>query len=231
MKKRILALGLAMTMVMGMGLTAFAEEVPDEPTISTTDNLGTATQALTAGTNKMAMPAIKVSVPTKVPDIILNPYREAVVVDEDAGTTSNAALVTSPMYIYNFGTTPLSISVQNFAVTASGLEVSEEAIAAAETEKMAFIFLETAATEKALKGTYDAKSALMKVVTNGADAWENATTVALPTTSKTGDVTPSSVVFKLAGALTSAPETAWAAADKFDVTFTYKFDVKANAVK
>ena len=230
MKKKILVFGLAMTMVMGMSLTAFAETTLEgeagESTVESTD---------ITGTSQFKAPTLKVEVPTTLAPVILNPYQLDYKADEDSDETSNDVFISSKETIKNFSDVPLQVDIAAFSAAAtegSNAKIATAALKETDKTNSVFVYMVVSDDDEKLGDAYDAKATNMLIAgTSAKAATKNAVGVVkrnVKTTEQDDDNDvivdhPESIYFKVNGDIVKTPTTAWQSADGISVSVKFSF--------
>ena len=159
MKKRLLTLVLATTMVMSMSISAFAATIDDAGDL--------ADQEVVVGESTVKEPTVKITVPTST-SIILNPYKISF---EQNGAIVNNQVVSVPQVIVNESDVPVAVSISSLKVTTDVAMLAAEngkapTIAAEDNAKKAFVYFNIG------KGSWDATAGAWtgKIATTYADA-------------------------------------------------------------
>lgn len=113
MKKKLLACLLAVSMVMGMSITALADDDPYGITAEAGEG-GLNAGAEIAGESEVETPTIKVNVPTKF-NVILNPFQ----IPYEVGTNEKKQdrVIHVPQYVRNYSDVPIEVSFNKVKVT------------------------------------------------------------------------------------------------------------------
>ncbi len=203
MTKKIISTLIALSCVASIGATVFAEDPA-----ATEQEVTAAGETSITGDITVNVPTISVTLPTSNA-IIINPYR--LEVGDDADTNA----IVSPEYtITNASDCPVAIDITASATTEGELELASKPLTAKDTDKIAFMYLETTATSDTYaEGGYNAESAAQLVL--GTKAVTKESMLKLDAEDGTG-------YYKILGDAVSAPETPWAAADKATATITFK---------
>ncbi|MBR1930100.1 MAG: hypothetical protein IJ833_01305 [Lachnospiraceae bacterium] len=252
MKKKIFAFGLAMTMVMGMSMTAFADYADydaEQAGLAGNTSAGSSVTMENAleMSSQVEQPVLKITLPATPSKIILNPYRteyevSAAVVgsgtDENPETpavTSTDSVISKAMEIQNASKVPVQVNVESFYVTLDDgvdaklktTKLATAALAKTDTTNSVFLYLATGkdATEAAAK--YNAKTMLVP----GTAEKTAAKMTGIMTIDKATDAThPGSGYIKINGEAVNNPATPWSANNKIDVSLKFSFYAVANTV-
>jgi hypothetical protein len=138
MKKKILSIVLATAMVMGMSVTALA----DDPT-PTTATLSAGGEQIMNGTGAVKEPTISIVVPVSFA-IAVNPYKVPYVMGD---ATYTDQIVSVPSYIVNYSDVPVEVTVTDAKVTkdnASTVEVADTVTPATDKTKKIALQLDIA---------------------------------------------------------------------------------------
>ena len=212
MKKKILALILAGTMVMGSCLTASATEIS-----TATDGQYKADVEVT---EDIKTPTIRITVPTTAA-VTLNPYK----IKTTVGNTENSTdkVVSDHYFIKNASNVAIRVDGKLQVVPASGSEVvmATTALTGKETTKTALVYLDV----QAATGDSDKKTAAAfdKTSTSQILGGKTAVTKTGLITLTEGDSTATYAHYTFGGDVVTTPAKPWADADKIDVTMTWIF--------
>lgn len=235
MKKKIFSAVMAMTMVMGLSLSAFAADPAtlDDPTKATTG------QDIT-GQSSILTPTISITVPTTA-DIVVNPFQLKSTIDE---TDYYDQIVSIPQEISNASNVGVEVNVEGLKVTVDGASLNattkkwESPITVmtgtAKSAKTKSIYLYLAvgtdANEKDIKAVADhdasgkevAGASLAKAAILEAGTAENPKKVAFQVK---GDVNanPTKEVLQADGKTKLTVADPWVSTDKVTVSFKFTF--------
>lgn len=159
MKKRLAALALAATMVVGSGLTVCASSA----TIS--DMAGAAAGQEITGEAEMTLPIISVTVPTTA-DIVINPFQMEY--DKD-GVKGDTQIICVAQDIVNESNVAIAVNVAELTAkdVSEGILISTTPLTDKITTKSAFLYVEVVKVEgdkATFAAKYDAKSTNQVVV-------------------------------------------------------------------
>lgn len=200
MKKKIFSAVMAMTMVMGLSLSAFADDaVLNDSTKATTG------QEIT-GESDILTPTIKVTVPTSA-DIVVNPFQLKSTI---SGTDYYDQIVSVPQTIKNESNVGVEVNVEGLKVAVTGAALNETTkkwespitvmTGTAKSAKTKSIYLYLAvgtdANEKDIKAVADHDASGKEVA--GASLAKAAILEA-------GDSTPTTVTFQIKGDVNANP--------------------------
>lgn len=214
MKKKILSLVLAATMVMGMSITAFAAETTD---ITAAGADGAYSTELT-GELDVELPVIKVTVPSSLSDIVLNPYCIEVTYE---GAANSDSVITAAQTITSESNVPLSVDVTATAAVekTSGVKFATARLKGTETTKSVFAYVTVGATEADLVTLENwEKGSNVVIFKSGSATQEGMGRLAVGTT------TPSSLTFKVVGEAAASASPAWSEADTFAAKVKFTFN-------
>jgi|GEM_PF-4929910 hypothetical protein len=224
MKKKILSVVLAMTMVMGLSITAFADTVVgNQDGADATASAGT-TLTTQSTTN---LPVIKITVPT-VAAVVINPFQLSYK-DTEAGIEGSDSVVSVLKKITSDSNVPVAVNVENFKATPTeGVAIVSKSAVAAKA-KSAYIYMAIGEDVNA------AKKFTTLVATNPtgeATGAEKAAIYVLPAK----ETTATECQFIIRGDVNANPVNGttgaadpWAATDK--VTISYKFTFTPQIAK
>lgn len=156
MKKRLAALALAATMVVGSGLTVCASSA------SISDMAGAAAGQEITGDASMNLPVIAVTVPTTA-DIVINPFQMEY---EKDGVTGDAQIICVAQDIVNESNVAIAVNVAELTAkdVSDGILISTTPLTDKTTTKSAFLYVEVKEDGKDFAAKYDAKSTNQVVV-------------------------------------------------------------------
>jgi len=225
MKKKILSVVLAMTMVLGMSISSFAGTLEGDAAVAGQDVTGTST---------VTVPTISVTVPTTTA-IVINPFQLTATLGE--GTTTEQ-VISAKQEITSASNVDLLVNVENFKVTVPELASNApagkkpiavmSATAAKATAKSIYLYMLIGADVSAT----DAK-------TVKADA-KGVTTKAVATLAKGGTAdAPKKVEFVIKGDVNANPTYTdsttkavvadpWTTTDTVSVAFKFTFTPQIN---
>lgn len=154
MKKKLAALVLAVTMVMGTGLTVCAETI--------SDMAGAAEGQTITGDATLNLPTIKVTVPTTA-DIVINPFQMVYTDSED--NKSSDQIICVPQDIVNESNVAVAVNVADLTAkdVSDGILISTTALTDKITTKSAFLYLEVV-EDGAEFAAYNSKNANQVVI-------------------------------------------------------------------
>lgn len=160
MKKKLAALVLAVTMVMGTGLTVCAETI--------SDMAGAAEGQTITGDATLNLPTIKVTVPTTA-DIVINPFQMVYTDSED--NKSSDQIICVPQDIVNESNVAVAVNVADLTAkdVSDGILISTTALTDKITTKSAFLYLEVVedGAEFAAYNSKNANQVVIPYVTEG----------------------------------------------------------------
>lgn len=161
MKKRLAALALAATMVVGSGLTVCASSA------SISDMAGAAAGQEITGDASMNLPTISVTVPTTA-NIVINPFQMDYKFDRDDENEQpkNNQIICAPQDIVNESDVAIAVNVAELTAknVSDGILISTTALTDKTTTKSAFLYVEVKEDGKEFAAKYDAKSTNQVVV-------------------------------------------------------------------
>lgn len=221
--RRLLALVLAATMVMGLSVTASASATLD----------GTKMEQEVTVTQTTTVPIISITVPTTAA-INLNPYKLDVQVGTQATDLSTQQVISEPMKVKNGSNVPIIVSytAKLEVPQSSKIVLATSAPAATVTTKSAYIFAKAAKVDA--EANVPAKGAAIAYDKNDClvlTAKEQTKSAAF-TLPKVGGTSESPVYsfgyVAFGGSLATKPTEAWAATDTVNVTLKFSFVADAN---
>lgn len=231
MKKKLAALVLAATMIMGAGLNVCASG-----TIS--DMAGAGTGQEITGTGEMNLPTIKVIVPTTV-DFVINPFQMEYATDpDDPSTKSSSQIICAPQEIANASDVAIAVNVSELTAKAvpEGVLISTTALTSKTTTKSAFLYLEVKKDGEEFKtsyGTTNTNQVVVPYVKEGDTKTKKGAKDALVVLAAGTDDAPQKAQFVLGGSVVANPTVInsdktvsaapWTDADKFNVSFKFTF--------
>lgn len=211
MKHKILASVLAVTMAMGMSMTAFAADTA----ITAPDGTSGIYGAELTGDSIVKVPTIKITVPSALSQVAINPYKMKYTVDSKEYTDQ---IVFAEQTIKNESDVAVSV---NIAELKAGIESGSDAViaTAAPTEKTTtksvFMYLELKDKAGTYKDAYKS-SEQTQLLVGGTKASAKTDMIELAAT--TGEAN-----FKLAGAVATRPAKDWTDKDKITVSLKFTF--------
>lgn len=139
MKRKLLALTLAMTTLVGSTMMASAAEISDAE--------GAAAGQEVTGESEITLPEIKVTVPTTA-DIVINPFQLSY--DSGDGVTGSSQIISVEQEIKNESNVAVAVNVSDLQVTdaSEGISIVTTALTSKNTEKAAFLYLEVTDGDK-----------------------------------------------------------------------------------
>ncbi|MCM1119458.1 MAG: hypothetical protein NC543_08875 [bacterium] len=157
MKKRLAALALAATMVIGSGLTVCASSA------SISDMAGAAAGQEITGDASMNLPTISVTVPTTA-NIVINPFQMEY--EDGDGNKNSNQIICVPQDIVNDSNVAIAVNVAELTAknVSDGILISTTALTDKTTTKSAFLYVEVKEDGKDFAAKYDAKSTNQVVV-------------------------------------------------------------------
>lgn len=233
MKRKLVALILAATMVAGTGLTASAADTT--ATIDAMDKAG-AGQEIT-GAGEVNLPTIKVTVPTTA-DIVINPYQMEYTKDGDTDPLGSSQIISAEQEITNESNVAVAVNVVDLTATevAEGVTISTTALTDKVTTKSAFLYLEVVKDDTDFAAAYNAKAAnqvVVPYVKEGDTKTKKGAKDAIVTL-EAGDTTATKAKFKIGGSVVANPTKlsedkkstiadTWSEEDKFGISFKFTF--------
>lgn len=236
MKKKLLTLILASTMLVGATLTVNAEEIADSAAAAEGSEI--------TGSSTVNLPTIKITVPTTA-DIIINPY-QMTYEDEDAGITGNSQIISAEQEIESLSNVAVAVNVKDLTTTGvtDGINIETAALTNKVVTKSAFLYLEVVNAEE--NGSYafaDAynKSSTSQIIIPNSEALdakgkeiEAASKDAIVVLAASDETTPTTAAFKINGSVVANPvvvdeetdeKTAapWTDADSIGISFKFTF--------
>lgn len=229
MKRKLLALTLAITTLMSTSMMVSAGSLENSASLSTGQEV--------TGESTVGLPTIKVTVPTTA-DIVINPYKINYN-DADAGITGNSQIVSAEQEISNESDVAVAVNVSDLQVTniSEGITITT-ASTAKETSKAAFLYLEVIdAMESgaAFADAFNAKSTqqlAIPYIASGDTKTKKASKDAIVTL-KAGNETPQKAKFKIGGDVVANPvttnsdktttQTPWTEDDSIQIGFKFTF--------
>lgn len=217
MKKKILSVVLALTMAMGMSISAFADTVVGNQEGAAATAAAGASLSVQSSTN---LPVVKVTVPTAAA-VVINPFQLAYK-DTETGLDGNDQVVSVVKKITSDSNVPVAVNLEDFKATpTSGVTVVAKTAVAAKV-KSAYIYMAIGEDVNA------AKKFTTIVATNptgDAKGAEKAAIYTLPAK----ETTATECQFIIRGDVNANPLTAegaadpWTANDKVTVSFKFTF--------
>lgn len=171
MKKKVVALLLSATMVMGMGVTVCASSIDSVEALATGGEV--------TGSGTVELPTIDVTVPTTA-DIVLNPYQLIYDVDgEDGDETAQSQIISVEQEISSNSDVSLVVNVEDLKAISDTVALSTTALTGGKTvTKSAFLYLEVVAPNEegvyAFAEAYNAKTGTNQLVVPKVDSAETA---------------------------------------------------------
>lgn len=172
------------------------------------------------------VPTISVIVPN-TGSVVCNPYKLSVTVK---GTAYTDQIISAPQFIQNGSDVPLKVNIKGKATPSDTANISMATKAPTDkiTDKQIYLFVNTkdcgTSAAKPASVEFDAFNKATSLVLGTADATLNG--VNLPAKDATGNAF---LAFRLEGAMTPAPATAWATSDTVEVALTFSFVASALA--
>lgn len=215
MKKKILSAILAMTMVMGLSISAHATTVGNAQ-----GNTAPATGVSLSAESTTKLPVIKITVPTAAP-IVINPYKLKYSNAEAGITNATDMVVSVKKELINESDVPVAVNVSDLKATpAAGKDITiMSKTATAATKKSAYIYL-------AIGEDVDVAKKFTTLAATNPTTGDGAKKDAIYTL-PVGDTTATKCQFIVRGDVNPNPVDAngaadpWTAEDK--VTVSYKF--------
>lgn len=213
MKKKLLAVALTATMLVGSSLTAFASSTTD--ITSATEGVYGAT---IEGDTEVKVPTISVTVPTDLGNIGLNPYQ--MTFTPTGGEESTDQIISATHEIVNGSDVAIAVNVAELKGTADSPSQAVF-VTAAPTEKITtkavFMYLVVDKKGADLAVAYDSKATNQILVGTKPVAKTN-----LIVLDADGGTAPTAE-FTFRGSLATNPATAWSGDDKFKVSLKFTF--------
>lgn len=200
MKKKLFALVLAGTMLIGGAVSVYADP------ISAPGEDGSYSQKVTVS-SEITTPTISITVPTTA-TVTLNPYK----IGEDAKQVS------SDVYeISSASNVPIDVNatLKGVASDGSGVVLATAALTGKETTKSVFMYLE--AYTDSMDEKVDGKQAGQLIVGKTAVTKKAIASLA------EGDSEAQTVKYAFSGACSTTNTTAWAETDTVDIELTWSF--------
>lgn len=227
MKRKLLAAVLSMSMILGTGMSALAADVD-----TATDGIYSSGEI--SGTTDVTLPIVKVTVPSSLGDVVLNPYKMEVTVGDD---TVQEQILTAEQKIENYSNVGVAVNVSSLVATkeeGSDVIFATAALKGTETTKSVFMYMEIIGDgeDAAYKDNYDAKATNQILVSTKEakkdnvillDKSSDSTTEAVGTTATVGK-------FKFVGTATTKPAKAWASTDSFTIKMKFTFIPQVSEV-
>lgn len=233
MKKKFLSLVLVSTMVLGSAITAFAAD-------GTIDSMaGTGTGQEITGDAEVAVPTIKITVPTSV-DIKINPYKIKATVGEKQISDQ---IATVPQEIKNESNVGVAVNIENLKAKSDTVAVSASSLAGKSGAKAVFLYLDVqdgAADSADFTRAYDAKTmiACPAAAAGATDDKIKAVSKTNVVTLSAGDQTATKASFKMRGDVVVNPTKTenkttvadpWTDSDTVSFGFKFTFTPQVNA--
>lgn len=220
MKRKLLALTLAMTTLVGSTMMVSAADI--------TGAAGAAKGQEITGGSEMSLPEIKVTVPTTA-DIVINPFQLSYK-DEDAGITGNSQIISAEQEIVNESNVAVAVNVSDLQVknASEGITITTSAISAKTTNKSALLYLEVIDAAGNFGTGFDAKSN-SQVAIPKPDTKVKAASKAAIVTLNAGNETATKAKFKIGGNVVANPvdgegvSTPWVDEDSIELGFKFTF--------
>lgn len=220
MKRKLLAAVLSMSMILGTGMSALAADVD-------TAEDGIYSSGEISGTTDVTLPIVKVTVPSSLGDVVLNPYKMEVTVGDD---TVQEQILTAEQQIQNFSNVGVAVNVSSLVATkeeGSDVIFATAALKGNETTKSVFMYMEMIGEEEGAdyKGSYDAKATNQILVSTKETKKDNVILLDKSSDSSTEAAGNTATVgkFKFVGTATTKPAKAWAATDSFTIKMKFTF--------
>lgn len=218
MKRKLLALTLAMTTLVGSTMMVSAADI--------TDAEGAATGQEITGESEMSLPVIKVTVPTTA-DIVINPFQLSY--DKD-GVTGNSQIISAEQEITNESNVAVAVNVSDLQVknASEGITITTSAINAKTTNKAALLYLEVIDATGTFGTGFDAKSTSQVAIPKPEGKVIAASKAAIVTL-KAGNETATKAKFKIGGNVVANPvdgegvSTPWVDEDSIELGFKFTF--------
>ncbi len=227
MKKKIIALMLASAMVMGMGLTASAEN------ITAIDEQGTPVEV----TSSQNLPTINITVPTSL-EIVINPYQMSYTLGDG---TSSDQIVCAEEEIVNESNVAIAVNVKELTAkeVKEGITFATAPITSKDTGKSVFLYLEAVKNSDNFASAYNKTSTSQVAVPDATTAGtkvkaaEKASIVILDK----GSETATTAKVKVGGSVVANPtktvtnddktkttlDDPWTSEDTFKISFKFTF--------
>lgn len=230
MKKKVVALLLSATMVMGMAMSVGASSI--------TDMEGAGSGSEVTGDSTMNLPIINIDVPTTA-NIVLNPFQLTYTSDDLDGTAveDNAQVISAEQEIKSNSNVDIAVNIEDLKATPSdGVTIATKSVADGKTTtKSAFLYLEVVGSDAEFGETYASTNASQVIVPLAVDGKIGTTKSAIVTlakndTEETDDDT--SAKFKICGDLVANPTVTenkvvtaapWTESDTISVAFKFTF--------
>lgn len=220
MKRKLLALTLAMTTLVGSTMMVSAADI--------TDAEGAATGQEITGGSEMSLPVINVTVPTTA-DIVINPYQLSYK-DLDAGITGNSQIISAEQEIVNKSNVAVAVNVSDLQVknASEGITITTSAINAKTTNKAALLYLEVIDEAGKFEESYNTKSTSQVAIPKPDEKVKAASKAAIVTL-KAGNETATKAKFKIGGSVVANPvdgegvSTPWVDDDSIELGFKFTF--------
>lgn len=136
MKKKILSAILAMTMAMGLSISAYADTVVGNQEDADATAAAGASLTVTSSTN---LPVVKITVPTAAA-VVINPFQLAYK-DTETGLDGNDQVVSVVKKITSDSNVPVAVNVEDFKATpTAGITILGKSAVSAKT-KSAYIYM------------------------------------------------------------------------------------------
>lgn len=233
MKKKLVTLLLAATMMVGGTLNVFAAD-------NTTDLEGSeaaATGSEVTGESTVNLPVVKVTVPTTA-DIVINPFQMSYA-DEGAGIEGNSQIISAEHEISSSSNVAVAVNVADLTTTevTEGISVATAALTSKVTTKSAFLYLEVVKAGDDGKYTfasaYDRAATSQVIIPNSEDASGKVKAASkdaiVVLDAAAGESTPSKAAFKIGGNVVANPvgsdgvAAPWLESDNIGISFKFTF--------
>lgn len=218
MKRKILAAVLSMSMILGTGMSALAADIE-----TATDGIYSSGEI--SGTTDVTLPIIKVTVPSSLGDVVLNPYQMDVTVGSD---TIQEQLLTAEQSIENYSNVGVAVNISSLVAekgASSEVVFATAALKGTETTKSVFMYMEVVKDGENYKNAYEAKAANQALVSLKETKKDNIIILDKSSDSASDAVGSTATVakFKFVGDAATNPAKAWAATDTFTVKMKFTF--------
>lgn len=229
MKRKLLALTLAMTTLMSTSMMVSADTLDDPDLLSGGQEV--------TGEAEVNLPILNVTVPTTA-NIVINPYK--LEYTDDAGNKSTNQVVSAEQEIVNKSNVAVAINVADLRVSSKAEDITiATASTAKETAKAAFLYLEVIDANKddaKFEDAYNKSSANQIVIPYVADDDTKTKKGAKDAivTLAAGDATEQKAKFKIGGEVVANPTTTdketkvvtstpWLEDDEINIAFKFTF--------
>lgn len=218
MKKKVLSMILATTMLLGATLAVNAAEL--------TDSTAAANGQEVTGSSTIELPIIKVTVPTTA-DIIINPYQMSV--EASDGVTYSNQIISVEQEIKNESNVAIAVNVSDLTTkdVSEGITITTSAISEKTTTKSALLYLEVIDGASTFADGYN-KLDNQVAIPNSGEKVKAASKDAIIVLAD-GSTTATTAKFKIGGNVVANPVDSdgvaapWTTTDNIGISFKFTF--------